>query len=92
MSGSYHAHRLLARGLDEGDDVRRGLGVDVLMRDDLEPLADHPVKRLRRVHQLDSEFHRLALKPAPDALLHRADAGHRGKPVLGVGDHRDTTR
>ncbi len=40
------------------------------MADDLQSLADHRVKGFGRVQQLAREFHRLALKAAPDAFLH----------------------
>jgi hypothetical protein len=38
------------------------------------------------VHEFGGEFHRLALKAAPDRFLHRGDDGHRLEAVLGVGD------
>ena len=56
---------------DEPHDVRRRQRVEVFMANDFKPLADHRVKRLRRAHEFDGEFHRLALKATPDRLLHR---------------------
>src|SRR5262249_9381383 len=87
LVGAVPPHRLLNTRGDERHDVRLRLGVDVLVRNDFQPLAHHRVEALAGVDQLARELHGLTLHAAPDALLHRRDAGHRGKAVLGRGYH-----
>ena len=63
---------LRQRGRDEGDDVRRGNGVEVFMANDLQPSADHVVECLAGVDQFAGELHRFALHAAPSKRSIRA--------------------
>ena len=59
-----------SRRSNERKDVRRSDGVEFLVADHNQPIADHAVERLAGVHQLALELHGFTLKAAPDRLLH----------------------